>query len=148
MPTNENNKFTLLRLCSFCRGAQSVGQTVYVAGPWFLCMVLAANLAVTVYSTHASHVKQNTAFVNCQIALNCLLYCPCHSLVEEQLLLFPCGRTADGGCHVISAWRFCRQLADWPLAADAAHTEISGYRQYDRQYNRQAIQYSSSGQSK
>ena len=50
MPVNDNNKLTFLRRCSFYRGMQNVGQAIYVAGPLFLCMVLAVNLAVTVYS--------------------------------------------------------------------------------------------------
>ena len=44
-------KIAVLRLCNFCHQMQNVGQTIYVAGPLFLRMVLAVILAVAVSST-------------------------------------------------------------------------------------------------
>ena len=41
------DSFETLQLLS---PGENVGQTIYGAGPLFLCMVLAVNLAVTVYS--------------------------------------------------------------------------------------------------
>ena len=46
-------KVTVLRLCTFCHQMKNVGQTIFGAGPLFLRMVLAVNLAVVVYSKHA-----------------------------------------------------------------------------------------------
>ena len=41
---------TVLRLGNFCRQMKNIGQTIFGAGPLFLRMVPAVNLAVTVYS--------------------------------------------------------------------------------------------------
>ena len=39
-----------MRLCKFCHQMKNVGQTIFGAGPLFLCMVLAVSLAVLAYS--------------------------------------------------------------------------------------------------
>ena len=60
----------------------NVGQTIYVAGPLFLRMVLAVVLAVVVYSEELSKVE-NSNFFNGQLALNCLLKCLLYCLLFE-----------------------------------------------------------------
>ena len=51
--TNLLLKTAVVRLCNFCHQVKNAGQTIYVAGPLSLCMVLAVMLAVAAYSKHS-----------------------------------------------------------------------------------------------
>ena len=63
-----NGKLTF-SVATFFRGTENVGQTIYVAGPPFLRMVLAVILAVTVYSKPGKMQTKNETTMKWQ---NCM----------------------------------------------------------------------------
>jgi len=67
--------FGRVSIFNFCHQMQNVGQSISVAGPLFVRMVLAVILAVTVYSKQWENVQTEWMFLNGKIAWNCRLNC-------------------------------------------------------------------------
>ena len=68
-PINDKTEMEVFMIFNLCHLMQNVGQTIYVAGPFFLRMVLAVILAVVVYSIQNRHFNKYM-FLHFTIVLN------------------------------------------------------------------------------